>query len=94
VILSDLTSRQSGCLTWTNLDVVGKQSVEEVDVGVAQHGEILVLLNRRLLHLEQTETFTQLSVPTFFFAMYQDCAYISSSGSRSSQHPAGRDRKS
>lgn len=36
-------------------------------VGVAQHGEVLVLLNGRLLHLEQTETFEQLSVPTFFF---------------------------
>jgi hypothetical protein len=35
-------------------------------VGVAQHGEVLVLLNGRLLHLEQTETFEQLSVPTFF----------------------------
>jgi hypothetical protein len=32
-----------------------------VDVGVTQHGEVLVLLNGRLLHLEQTETFTQLS---------------------------------
>jgi hypothetical protein len=38
-----------------------------VHIGVAQHGEVLVLLNGRLLHLEQTETFTQLSVPTIFF---------------------------
>lgn len=53
-------------LTWTNLDVVGEQSVEEVHVGVAQHRKVLVLLNGRLLHLEQTETLKQLSAPTFF----------------------------
>jgi hypothetical protein len=54
-------------LTLTNLDVVREQSVEEVDVGVTQHGEVLVLLNGRLLHLEQTETFTQLSAQLQLF---------------------------
>ena len=37
-------------------------------VGVAQHGEVLVLFNGRLLHLEQTETFlSNCQLPTFFF---------------------------
>jgi hypothetical protein len=54
-------------LTLTNLDVVREQSVEEVDVGVTQHGEVLILLNGRLLHLEQTETFTQLSAQLQLF---------------------------
>ena len=38
-----------------------------MDVGVTQHGEVLVLLNGRLLHLEQTETFTQLSAQLQLF---------------------------
>lgn len=60
-------------LTFTNLDVVGEQSVEEVDVGVAQHGEVLVLLNGRLLHLEQTETLYNCQLQLFLVA----CRYRS-----------------
>ena len=33
-----------------------------MDVGVTQHGEVLVLLNVGLLHLEDAEAFEQLSV--------------------------------
>jgi len=53
--------------TFTNLDVVREQSVEKVDVGVTQHGEVLVLLNRRLLHLEQTETLYSCQFQPFFW---------------------------
>lgn len=53
--MSDFTSWHSDSLAWTNLDVVRKQAVEKVDVGVAQHREVLVLLNVGLLHLEDTE---------------------------------------
>lgn len=35
------------------LDVTGQQTVEEVDVGVSQVGEVLVLVNGGLLVLEQ-----------------------------------------
>lgn len=43
-------------LAWTNLDVVCQQTVEKVDVGVAKDGEVLVLLNGSLLHVEQSKT--------------------------------------
>jgi hypothetical protein len=37
-----------------------------VDIGVAQHREVLVLLNVGLLHLEDAEAFGQLSVSVSF----------------------------
>jgi hypothetical protein len=51
---------------FTNLHVVGEKAVEKVDIGVAQHREVLVLLNVGLLHLEDAEAFGQLSVSVSF----------------------------
>ena len=44
-----------------------------MDVGVTQHGEVLVLLNVGLLHLEDTEAFEQLSVAVTSLQACQEC---------------------